>query len=57
MPEVSDVISKGKTKSSVRLKNGIQCDLRVVTNTEFPFALNYFTGSKAHNVRMRSLAI
>ena len=57
MPEVSDVISKGKTKSSVRLKNGIQCDLRVVSNTEFPFALNYFTGSKAHNVRMRSLAI
>ena len=57
MADVSSVISKGKTKSSVYLKNGIQCDLRVVSNSEFPFALNYFTGSKAHNVRMRSLAI
>ena len=57
MPEVAQVISKGKTKSSVRLNNGLQCDLRAVKNSEFPFALNYFTGSKAHNVKMRSLAI
>lgn len=57
MPEVAQVISKGKTKSSVRLNNGLQCDLRAVKNPEFPFALNYFTGSKAHNVKMRSLAI
>ena len=57
MPEVAQVISKGKTKSSVRLNNGLQCDLRAVKNSEFPFALNYFTGSKAHNVKMRYLAI
>ena len=57
MPDVAQVISKGKTKSSVRLNNGLQCDLRAVKNSEFPFALNYFTGSKAHNVKMRSLAI
>ena len=57
MPEVAQVISKGKTKSSVRLNNGLQCDLRAVKNSEFPFALNYFTGSKAHNVKIRSLAI
>ena len=57
MPEVAQVISKGKTKSSVRLNNGLQCDLRAVRNSEFPFALNYFTGSKAHNVKIRSLAI
>ena len=57
MPEVAQVISKGKTKSSVRLNNGLQCDLRAVKNSEFPFALNYFTGSKAHNVKMRTLAI
>ena len=57
MPEVAQVILKGKTKSSVRLNNGLQCDLRAVKNSEFPFALNYFTGSKAHNVKMRSLAI
>lgn len=56
-PLVDSVIAKGATKSSVRLKNGLQCDLRVVTSAEFPFALNYFTGSKEHNVRMRSRAL
>jgi len=56
-PLVDSIIAKGETKSSVRLKNGLQCDLRVVTSTEFPFALNYFTGSKEHNVRMRSRAL
>lgn len=52
---VAEVLAHGATKSSVRLANGMQCDLRVVTSAEFPFALNYFTGSKEHNVRMRSL--
>ncbi len=56
-PLVDSVIAHGETKSSVILKNGIQCDLRVVTSAEFPFALNYFTGSKEHNVRMRSRAL
>jgi len=39
------------------LKSGIQCDLRVVTNAEYPFALNYFTGSKEHNIVMRNRAL
>jgi DNA polymerase (family 10) len=56
-PLVDSIIAKGATKSSVRLKSGLQCDLRVVTSAEFPFALNYFTGSKEHNVRMRSRAL
>jgi len=56
-PLVDSVIAHGETKSSVRLKNGIQCDLRVVTSAEYPFALNYFTGSKEHNVRLRSRAL
>lgn len=56
-PLVESVIAQGDTKSSVLLKNGIQCDLRVVTSGEYPFALNYFTGSKEHNVKMRSRAL
>lgn len=56
-PLVETVLARGETKSSVILKNGIQCDLRVVTSGEYPFALNYFTGSKEHNVRMRSRAL
>lgn len=53
---VEKVVQEGKTKSEVILKSGIQCDLRAVTDAEYPFALYYFTGSKEHNVRMRSLA-
>ncbi len=56
-PLVESILAHGETKSSVLLKNGIQCDLRVVTSGEYPFALNYFTGSKEHNVRMRSRAL
>lgn len=56
LPDVESVVARGDTKSSVVLKAGIQCDLRVVTDAEFPFALNYFTGSKEHNVEMRSRA-
>jgi len=54
--DVQSVIGRGDTKSSVVLKSGINCDLRIVTDAEFPFALNYFTGSKEHNVEMRSRA-
>ncbi len=57
LPEVESVIACGDTKASVRLKNGIQCDLRAVSNIQFPFALQYFTGSKEHNVALRSLAL
>ena len=56
-PLVESVIAQGPTKSSVRLRSGIQCDLRVVTTTEYPFALNYFTGSKEHNIEVRSRAL
>ena len=54
---VESVIAHGPTKSSVRLKSGIQADLRVVKDEEFPFALNYFTGSKEHNIIMRQRAL
>ncbi len=53
---VENVIVHGSTKSSVHLENGLQCDLRAVSNEEYPFALNYFTGSKEHNVAMRGRA-
>src|SRR5205807_6498494 len=46
---VESIIARGPTKTSVRLRPGIQCDLRVVSSAEYPFALNYFTGSKEHN--------
>ncbi len=54
--EVQTIIGQGETKSSVVLKAGINCDLRIVDDGEFPFALNYFTGSKEHNIEMRSRA-
>jgi DNA polymerase (family 10) len=57
LPQVESIIACGDTKASVRLKNGIQCDLRAVSNAQFPFALLYFTGSKEHNVALRSLAL
>ncbi len=56
-PLVESVIAQGPTKSSVRLCSGIQCDLRVVSAAEYPFALNYFTGSKEHNIEVRSRAL
>lgn len=56
-PDVSEVISHGKTKASVRLAGGLQCDLRVVRMAEFPFTLAYFTGSKEHNVALRGRAL
>lgn len=56
-PLIENVIARGPTKTSVRLKSGIQCDLRVITTGEYPFALNYFTGSKEHNIVMRNRAL
>jgi DNA polymerase (family 10) len=56
-PLVENVIARGPTKTSVRLRSGIQSDLRVVSNAENPFALNYFTGSKEHNIVMRNRAL
>ncbi|HUE62197.1 MAG TPA: DNA polymerase/3'-5' exonuclease PolX, partial [Chthoniobacterales bacterium] len=56
-PLVESIIAQGPTKSSVRIRSGIQCDLRVVSGAEYPFALNYFTGSKEHNIEMRNRAL
>lgn len=55
-PLVESVLAAGETKSSVMLKDGLQADLRVVADAEYPFALNYFTGSKEHNIVLRGLA-
>jgi DNA polymerase (family 10) len=57
LPGILNVIAKGDTKTSVLLEGGIQADLRVVSDAEFPFALAYFTGSKEHNIVMRQRAI
>jgi len=56
-PGIVKVLARGETKASVILNGGIQCDLRVVSDAEFPFALAYFTGSKEHNIVMRQRAI
>lgn len=54
---VAEVTARGETKSSVRFENGLQADLRVVPPEQFFFALHHFTGSKDHNVRLRSRAL
>ena len=56
-PLVDSIIAQGPTKSSVRLRSGVQCDLRVVSSPEYPFALAYFTGNKEHNIELRSRAL
>jgi len=56
-PAIVGINAKGETKASVILPGGIQSDLRVVNDAEFPFALLYFTGSKEHNIVMRQRAI
>ncbi len=57
LPGILKVLARGDTKASVLLEGGIQADLRVVSDREFPFALLYFTGSKDHNIVMRQRAI
>jgi len=54
--DVAEVHAHGATKSSVLLNSSINCDLRIVSDEEYPFALAYFTGNKEHNVQMRTLA-
>ena len=56
-PAVLTILAQGDTKASVIVEQGIQADLRVVSDAEFPFALAYFTGSKEHNIAMRQRAI
>ncbi len=55
--EVTEVLGQGETKSSVRMRNGLQVDLRHVPRASFGAALLYFTGSKEHNIELRKLAI
>ncbi len=55
-PLVAQVTSKGSTKSSVILYNGMAADLRVVSDEEYPYALHHFTGSKEHNTAMRHIS-
>ncbi len=57
MKDVKEIIAQGTTKSSVRLSNGLQIDLRVVKDKEFGSAMNYFIGSKEHNIELRKLAL
>lgn len=53
--DVDRVLSQGKTRSSVVLRNGLQVDLRLVPEASFGAALHYFTGSKAHNIAVRAM--
>ncbi|NOZ23983.1 MAG: PHP domain-containing protein, partial [Planctomycetes bacterium] len=52
----AEVIASGKTKASIRIGNDFQVDMRVVDSTSFGSALQYFTGSKEHNVKLRDIA-
>jgi DNA polymerase (family 10) len=56
-PDVQEIVERGPTKAVVRLNDGTQVDLRVVEEEAFGAALQYFTGSKDHNIKLRSLAI
>jgi DNA polymerase (family 10) len=57
MKNVDRILGKGKTKSTVILDNGIQADLRIVPEKSFGAALQYFTGSKDYNIKLREIAI
>lgn len=54
--EVAQVLAQGEARASVRLKSGIQVDLRLVAPESYGAALHYFTGSKAHNIAVRKIA-
>jgi DNA polymerase (family 10) len=55
-PGVIEGLARGNTKSSVRLHDGVQADLRVVSEAQFATALHHFTGSKQHHVKLRGIA-
>ena len=55
-PGVTEILARGGTKCSVRLRDGLQADLRVVTGAQFATALHHFTGSKQHHVKLRGIA-
>ncbi len=56
-PEVAHVLSRGRTRATVQLRDGMQVDLRVVPEASFGAALHYFTGSKPHNIAIRRRGI
>ena len=56
MPEVTQVIEKGRTKSSVKLSIGLNADIRILSKSSFGAALQYFTGNKDHNIALRRIA-
>lgn len=57
MPNVKEVLSKGYTRSSVIIREGMQVDLRLVEKEAYGSALTYFTGSKNHNIKLREMAV
>ncbi|MFE6498491.1 DNA polymerase/3'-5' exonuclease PolX [Kitasatospora sp. NPDC057738] len=57
LPSVAEVIGSGSTKTSVRTTQGVQVDLRVLPEEDWGAALVYFTGSKAHNIKLRTMAV
>ncbi|MBJ6726240.1 DNA polymerase/3'-5' exonuclease PolX [Geomesophilobacter sediminis] len=57
LPRVDRVLMRGRTRSSITLRDGVQVDLRVVEPESFGAAMAYFTGSKQHNVRLREMAV
>jgi DNA polymerase (family 10) len=57
LPEVEEILAQGPKKSSVKLSGGLQADLRIVPEESFGAAWQYFTGSKAHNIRLRERAV
>ena len=56
LPEVREVLASGETKASIIVEGGTQIDLRVVEEDSYGAALQYFTGSKGHNIRLRGIA-
>jgi DNA polymerase (family 10) len=57
LPDATDVVMHGPTRSSITLRDGINVDLRVVPRESFGAALAYLTGSKGHNIRLRDMAV
>jgi DNA polymerase (family 10) len=57
LPDTAEIIAHGEKKTSIRTTKGLQVDLRVVPPDSWGAALQYFTGSKAHNIRIRELAV
>jgi len=55
--EVAEVLQRGETKSEIRLESGLQIDMRIVPEESWGSALQYFTGNKAHNIKLRTIAM